>query len=795
MIMPFHCPRGLLAILVPLFSALSLFTTPAHAQTPVSKPATPERQEEAQTRQHTDPSSAPESAAHELPAVIVTDTAISGAMNAYSLPRSKLRERRSANSDTARLLENAPGVFSYAAGGISSLPVVRGLADDRLRTSVDGMDLMSACPNHMNPALSYIAPSKVAAITVYAGIAPVSEGGDSIGGAIKVESATPRFAAPDGGILAEGEVGYFSRSNGHARGAHLEASIANTWLNLSYSDSWSESDNYRAARGFKKPGMWKNMGAHPIRDDEVASSAYGGARNRDAGIALSLSRDHLLRFQYGEQYLDYENFPNQRMDMLASRPDADPLNAGGYVIDKDKPSNINRTLNLKYAGRYEWGSLEAGVFRQTLRHHMEMNPERFMAMLMPMDAQATTVGGTLKLGIPVASNHLLNVGGDFQDYRLDDWWPPIGISPGSMCCDDFWNIRDGRRKRVGVFAELETQWNPAWQTLLGIRGGLVESDVGGIQGYSDRYANDANRFNQLDHDKTDRHFDFTVLARFTPDSRQDYEFGLARKTRSPSLYERYPWSTNAMAAVMNNVVGDGNGYIGNIRLEPEIAHTLGVSGAWHDAEKARWEFKISGHITYVKDYIDARRCPATLGGVCASLPNGTATDRHVLLQYVNQDALLYGIDITGHTWLGEATPIGGFSIQGALGYLRGKNLGTGDSLYHIMPANAKLALRHRLAGWINTLEMVSVSAKKRVSRVRNEMPTPGYTLFNLSTAYAWKHFGVELAVENLFNKFYYQPLGGAYLGQGNSMALNAIPHGMVVPGRGRSVNVALNARF
>ena len=47
----------------------------------------------------------------------------------------------------------------------------------------------------MNPPLSYIDPSNVAAVKVFAGITPVSLGGDSIGGTIAVASAAPTFAA------------------------------------------------------------------------------------------------------------------------------------------------------------------------------------------------------------------------------------------------------------------------------------------------------------------------------------------------------------------------------------------------------------------------------------------------------------------------------------------------------------------------------------------------------------------------------------------------------------------------
>ena len=71
---------------------------------------------------------------------------------------------RAATSDTASLLGDVPGVSLYGAGGVSSLPVIHGLADDRLRIKVDGMDLISACGNHMNPPLSYIDPTNVGSV-------------------------------------------------------------------------------------------------------------------------------------------------------------------------------------------------------------------------------------------------------------------------------------------------------------------------------------------------------------------------------------------------------------------------------------------------------------------------------------------------------------------------------------------------------------------------------------------------------------------------------------------------------
>lgn len=727
-----------------------------------------------------------------LETIWVEATADESPIGMTTLSSSTLKPLQTTSSDTARLLEVIPGVSTYGAGGISSLPSIRGLADERLKITVDGMDLMSACPNHMNPALSLIDPSKVETVAVYAGIAPVSEGGDSIGGAIQIRSARPKFAASDNEALTEAKVGTFFRSNGNARGHSVDLSIASSRLSVRYSESGSESDNYRAAGDFKRGGFWKQLGERPIAEREVGSSGYGGSKNREVGLGLAWSSDSVLHLTFSEQKLDYQGFPNQRMDMIFSRPD--PANPGNYVIAENTPSNVNRTINLRYLGQHAWGELEARLFRQTVAHHMDLNQDRFFGMFMPMKSDASTLGGLLKASIPVSPEHLLRVGTDFQQYRLDDWWPPIGIAPGAMCCNDFQNIRNGRRDRIGVFSELETSWNAAWLSLLGIRGGLVHADADSVQGYSNFYAADAARFNRRDRSRNDTHLDLTALVRYTPDARQNYEAGIARKTRSPSLYELYPWSSFPMAALMNNFVGDGNAYIGNPDLKPELAHTAGASAHWHDEGKERWDLKLSGHVTYIDDYIDARRCPRALSAQCNTL-NSTSENLYVILQYVNQRAMLHGIDASGSTLIAQHADIGRFYLIGTASHVDGRNLSTGDKLYHIMPLNAKMALEHRSQHWTNTLEVHSVSAKDDVSRVRNEVRTPGYTLLNLRSSFAWKNGRLDLALENALNKFYLLPLGGAYLGQGNSMTTAGIPWGMSVPGRARSLNVALNLNF
>ena len=50
-------------------------------------------------------------------------------------------------------------------------------------------------------------------------------------------------------------------------------------------------------------------------------------------------------------------------------------------------------------------------------------------------------------------------------------------------------------------------------------------------------------------------------------------------------------------------------------------------------------------------------------------------------------------------------------------------------------------------------------------------------------------------IDNLFDRFYNHPQGGAYVGQGMTMAGTAVPWGVRVPGMGRSFNVGVTVKF
>jgi len=685
-----------------------------------------------------------------------------------------IKQRSTTAMDSARLLEDIPGVNVYGAGAISSLPVIHGLADERLKLEVDGMDMSAACPNHMNSVLSYINPVKVGNIKVFTGITPVSEGGDSVGGAIQVSSANPVFAEA-GKQLINGSLGGFYRSNGYANGWNASASFATNQLSMQYSESHLSSSNYRAARNFKDANTWAPIlrnGLYKTDLDEVGSSAISNSANKSLDIALRHDV-HLLQLGISQQSVGFEGFPNQRMDMT---------------------DNQNTSFNMRYSGLYDWGDVHFKLFRQRVQHAMDMSYERSLYMpAMPMLSNAETKGGSLNVSVPI-NEHVLKVGGDFKLYDLDDWWPPLlGMGAGSMCCDNFQNVRNGRRDRIGLFSEVESSWSDAWQTSFGLRTDVVTADAGKVHGYSSTsiYRTDANAFNAQSQGRHYQNYDWTALTRFTPDRKQSYEFGFARKSRAPSVYELYPWSSFTMAALMNNFAGDGNAYIGNLNLDSEVAHTANFTADWHDDERSVWSTKLNAYVTYIDDYIDAVRCRLASCGA----NNITRSNAFVTLQYENQSARLYGWDLSGVRVLDKDGASGLWTTKASISYVRGENTTTGNNLYHIMPLNGRFSLEHRLGGWTSTAEVQLVAAKEHVAQVRNETETDGYGLFNLRTSYGNKFMRVDLSLENVLNKLYYSPLGGAYLGQGFSMTSGILPWGVNVPGMGRSANVAVTIMY
>ncbi|MGE5476734.1 MAG: TonB-dependent receptor [Bacteroidales bacterium] len=677
------------------------------------------------------PATAMAQAATELPPVpvdTVQDQPAEAAFGGGVLAGKDLRAKKATAAGTADLLKDIPGVSLYTNGGQSALPVMHGLADDRNKVLVDGMPITSACPNHMNPALSYIEPSAVTQVEAIAGITPVSMGGDSIGGTIAVQSADPVFARTGEGVHTEGSMTLRARSNNRSFGQALTGVAATEDFSARYHADHDKASAYHDGNG-----------------NRIMASGYERV-SHDLTLGAKAG-DNVFTLQGGQKYTPYEGFPNEYMDMLWNR------------------SNF---VNGRWQGGFSWGDVDSRVYYQNVQHYMNFLGDRVNytgGAGMPMYTEGTDMGYSVKATLPVNKRDTFRVGNELHRYTLDDWWPAIPNNTTTMGPNTFWNVADGERTVLGTYGEWDAKWTPQWSTLFGVRNDLVFMDTGDVSPYSRtntagvNYTTDSTRFNAQDRSKVDVNWDLTALTRYEATQTNTLDLGYARKSRSPNLYERYAWSTGTMAMRMVNWFGDGNGYVGNVNLKPEVAHTFSMSSEWHDAGKKNWRLKFTPYYTYIQDYIGVDRInngvanPAYTAGTNNNIPIA-------LLRFANHDAQVYGFDISGQAGLWDDTGYGSGLVKGYVGLTRGEQINTGNSLYHMLPVNADITLEHKLGGWTNSIETKLMASKTRTDPTRMEKSTPGYALINLRSGYDWENVGFTLGVDNLFDKQYYDPLGG-----------------------------------
>jgi iron complex outermembrane receptor protein len=653
-------------------------------------------------------------------------------------------QARSRNS--AELVADAPGVSLRENGQLASIPFLHGLGDERAKIVVDGMTVSSACPNHMNPPLSYIAPSHAAEVTVLAGITPVSLGGDSLGGTIAIDSRDPVFANAGERLREEGGSTGFYRSNGENYGGSFSEWVANRNLGIGYAGSWATNDDYTDGSGHKVTSTYAQT-----TDHTVTLAAQGAA--------------NLVVLQAGLHHTPYEGFVSAQMDLVR---------------------NYAESLNLHYRRSFERGSLDTHVFWQNTWHSMNIGHDKStfpMPMLMPMNTHGRDLGYSVKLDLPLTDRHTIRLGNELHRFVLDDRWPAVPGTAPMMGPNTFVNINDGRRIRLGTFAEIASKWNAQWTTLFGLRNDTVWTNAGPVQGYSDMYAMDADAFNALNRAHTDPDLDATALARYEPSAASAFEFGYARKTRAPNLYERYAWSANMMASGMIGWFGDGNYYVGSVGLKPEIAHTVSGTASWRGGARNAWEIKVTPYETHIQDYVDV--------DTMSTVTYGMST--FAQLQFANHNASIYGGDLSGNAALWNNSSFGLGKIGGVAGWLHGERLDTQTPLYQMMPLNARIAFDEELKGFTAGVGVQAVDRKSNVDPHRFEQPTPGYALLNLHAAYRLGHLQASAAADNLLNKDYELPLGGVNFD--DFMASGWMSQIKPLTGRGRSFYASLTARF
>jgi iron complex outermembrane receptor protein len=663
-----------------------------------------------------------------------------------------------------QLLERE-GVDFSAAGGMSKLPVLNGMMGDRVKVLIDGADITASCANHMNPPLSYISANQVKTLSVVAGISPVSAGGDNIAGVISVNEIAPMY-------LESSHLGWHSgyasaqyASNNEAKSIGLGLRVASQHLSINYQGAFEDAESYEDGHGNK-----------------VLDTLYR-AQNHALTAAIKDNKQQLA-IKLTHQYIPFQGFPNQYMDMT---------------------DNKSLGITSLYEYQLDSGKFEAQVNWHGVKHEMGFFTDE-KSGTMPMNTEADDYSYRLKWKLLTSGNNSVNFGHEYFAYKLDDWWPAVEDSM-MMGPNDYININNGERNRLAVFIETMQSINASWHLSAGVRLEHISTDTGEVQAYTDdtsssmdmetdmtmdssmlMLASDNNEaadsFNSMSRGRSDSVIDATFALQYQLASNQQIELGLARKNRAPNLYERYSWGVSTMATTMIGWFGDGNGYIGNPNLKAETAHTLSATYVITDTNND-WQINANIWYTSVNDYIDAQVVSSFNS---SSSDNGSRN----ILQFANLDATLYGAKIDASMQLLDTETLGQWQLAANLTSTKGKRDDDNGYLYQIIPLKTQLRLNHQLGNWENSIEWQWVASKKDVDERRLENSTKSYHLVNLKSEFIWQSTTLSLAINNLLDSYYTLPMGGVNIAEyyaDSEQGFNQLA------GAGRSVNIGLSYAF
>lgn len=659
---------------------------------------------------------------------------------------------------TSESLLSSLGVDFSAAGGVSNLPILNGLMGDRVKVLVDGADVTAACANQMNPPLSYISANQVTAYKVVAGISPVSAGGDNIAGVISVNSISPQYSESSDLAWHSGYISAKFSSVDNGRKLGVGSRLASDTLSLNYQGSFSDADSYEDGNG-----------------DLVLDTLYRAQNHSLTGAIRDDKQQFVIKLTH--QKIPYQGFANQYMDMT---------------------DNTSYGAIAQYKHSFESSELQGQINWHSVKHEMGFFSKEKTGM-MPMKTDAKDISTQLKWRLTLDKNSSLLLGQEYYNYRIDDWWPAIEGSI-MMRPNDYVNINDGKRERIALFAEYESQINKKLWLNTGVRVERVNTQVDEVQAYNDGMsmmnmgsmstmttANNAlaaNDFNNADRDKTDTTVDVNVLANYQFTLYDELQLGLARKNRAPNLYERYSWGVSNMASTMIGWYGDANGYIGNPELDVETAHTISATYS-KTAKDDAWRVSANVWYTDINDYIDAN--------IVRNFNSyGLANTTRNILQFTNVDATLYGAKLDISKSLYQSKQFGEWLLKANVTSTRGKRDDTNQPLYQIKPLHTELTLSQQIGVFENTLSWEWVDTKSRVDVNRLENQTSSYHLVNLSSKATFNALTLSAEVTNLFDEFYELPLGGvsiAALKQNNSAGFTQLA------GQGRSFNISASYAF
>lgn len=636
----------------------------------------------------------------------------------------------STGPDGAAFVARQPGAALVANGALSGQVQMRGLFGERILLRINGQHFATGGPNAMDPAMHYAPTTLIDRVEIARGISPVRDG-PGLGGGVNTILKYSRFGE-SGDLSPQVDVSGQYRSVDDSVAAGGMLGLASDTVRVGIIGSYEKGDDLRFPGG-------------RIASTSFERAVYGVHAGFRAGPGE-------LSIEYRRQDTGRSGNPPFAMDIVYFKTDFARVGYEGDLADD---------LRLEAHANY------SGVDHRM--NNYELRPAPVTAMTRQSDTYADTMGADANLRFGTEDRHI-RIGADFElidkGYKLyNPFTPAFFIHPLDRAKSD----------RFGAFIEWRSGFGPV-ESELGLR-----VDRHGASAEVPRYGpgvpagpvNLANAFAAADRNWSGTSVDASLrlwadMGAFTP------RLTLARKTRAPSLVERFSW----LPTEASGGLADGNIYVGSTDLKIEKAWVGEIGFDW------------KGDNSYARPVIFYRRIDDFVQGVPFDNSPGVintpvemvaaASGDPTPLRFANTDATIWGTDIAFGAKLS-----GPLRLDGVASYVRAKRRDISDNLYRIAPANGRLAISWDAARWSLSFEGQFVARQGKVSVINNEASSKGHTLANLYGHWLIRDdMRLDFGVENLFNTYYLEHLAGY-----NRIAGSDVPVGARLPGAGRSAFV------
>lgn len=491
-----------------------------------------------------------------------------------------------------KFLENTPGINMIRRGNYALEPVVRGLSNGQITTTIDGMRIFGACTDRMDPVSSYVEPINLHKIVLRTS-PDENTYGASLGGGVDFQLLRPEFSIIP---ALSGTIGSGYETNGDAHQFLGGISYGSKYFALQANAIYRKSSNYTAG------------GRETIRFSQYQKW------NGSISMAYKTSVNTFLKADYLHDDARNVGYPALTMDVAYAK---------AHIAG----------LSYHYKSPVSSVSAETKVYYNTIDHVMDdtKRPSEMVAMHMDMPGWSKTFGVYSKWLLQLADRHHLTMQADAYRNRLSaemTMYPPNG-SPMFM-----YTLGGLQRTVGGISMSDNIVWNSPLQLKPYLRLEYLADHV-----FSEMGRSQLGGMFGSDLDKSGLIYNLGLEANYQSNPFWRFSLGLSRGERAPTLQERYSFY------IFNRL--DAFDYLGNPGLKAERSWNLNL-GTTYKSQSFSADLNLYSY--FLNDYIAGNRLSGysvmTIGALgvkgYVNLPSAYIAGAEMSLQWKPVDWLSLG---------------------------------------------------------------------------------------------------------------------------------------------------------